>query len=415
VRHDGSRSIVTFTRLSPWSAATQTMTPRTPTPTVKIPISLIRGGTFYRVQEKARLIHPRAWNLRLRIPLAIGVAWAPLLVLAAMHGGLADVRPLLLDYRVHARVFIAIPLLLLAQVTMETRFRAMSQQFLDENIVRLEDLSRFRAIMQKMRRLRDAHTPELIVVLIVYAQAMEFIASGRLRLASWAIDAGSSALTPAGYYSILVTQAIFMALLLIAFWKWAIWVYVLWRISRLDLRLDATNGDLNGGLGFLGEVPRAFVPLVLAVSTVIATNFRWQVLLGLQTLDTLTLPAAVLAVLMLLIFFLPLALFTPALLAEKRDGTIRYGALQHLLSLQFRQKWVQHRTEHLDELVGSPDVSSLADASAAFKNVEQMAVYPFRKGAVVSFLAALALPSLAVVTTRIPLKQILSQLLEAIR
>jgi hypothetical protein len=391
------------------------MTPHAATPALKIPISLFRGGAFYRVQEKARLIHPRAWNLRLRIPLAVGVAWVPLLLLAGMHGGLADVSPLLLDLRVYARVFIAMPLLLLAQITMETRFRAMSQQFLDENIVRVEDLSQFRAIMQKTRRLRDAHLPELIIVLIVYAQAAEFIASGRLRVAAWAVDAASSALTPAGYYSLFVTQALFTALLLIALWKWAIWVYVLWRISRLDLRLDATNGDLNGGLGFLGEVPRAFVPLVLAVSTVIASNWRTQVLLGVQTLDGLKLPAAVFAVLILLIFFLPLALFTPALLKEKRESTLRYGALQHLLSLQFREKWVQHRNEHLGELVGSPDVSSLADASAAFKNVEQMAVYPFRRGAVVSLLVALALPSLAVITTQIPIKQILSQLLEAIR
>jgi hypothetical protein len=290
----------------------------------------------------------------------------------------------------------------------------MSQQFLDENIVRVDELPRFRAIMQKTRRLRDARLPELIVVLIVYAQAAEVIASARLRFASWAIDSATSALTPAGYYSIFVTQALFMALLLIALWKWAIWIYVLWRISRLNLRLDATNGDLNGGLGFLGEVPRAFVPLVLAVSIVIATNWRSQVLLGLQTLDTLKLPAAAFAVLILLIFFLPLALFTPPLLKEKRESTLRYGALQHLLSLQFRQKWLQHRTEHLDELVGSPDVSSLADASAAFKNVEQMAVYPFRRGAVVSFLIAMALPSLVVLTTKMPLKAILGQVLEAI-
>jgi hypothetical protein len=384
------------------------------TPTVKIPISLFRGGTFYRVQEKARLIHPRAWNLQRRIPLAIAIGWLPLVGLAAVHGGLTDVGALLLDYRVYARVFVAMPLLLIAQVTMETQFRAMAQQFLDANIVRLEDLSRFRAIMQKTRRLRDAWLPELILVLAVYAQVLDVLTSGRLRLALWATDAVSGSLTPAGYYSVLVTQVLFLGLLTIAFWKWAIWVFVLWRLSRLRLHLDATNGDLNGGLGFLGELPRAFVPVVLALSTVVAVNWRSQVVAGLQTLDTLKLPAVVFMVVVVLIFFLPLALFTPALLREKREGTVRYGALQHLLSLQFRQKWVLHRNEHIDELVGSPDVSSLADASSAFKNVEQMTVFPFRKGAIVAFLAALALPSLVVLTTKMPLKEILGQVLEAI-
>jgi hypothetical protein len=382
--------------------------------TVKFPLSLIRGGAFYRVQEKARLIHPRAWDLQLRIPLAIAIAWLPLVLLAAMHGGLADARALVLDYRVYARVFIATPLLLLAQVTMEIQFRVMAQHFLDANIVRLEDLSRFRAIMQRTRRIRDARLPELMVVVLVYAQALSFGASDRLRLASWAVDAVSGAVTPAGYYSLLIAQALFMGLLLIALWKWAIWVYVLWRISRLNLQLDATNGDRCGGLGFLGEIPRALVPFVLALSTVTAVNWRSQVLAGQQTLDAVKLPASAFAVLVVLVFFLPLALFTPALLREKRDGTLKYGALQHLLSLQFQRKWVQHRNEHLDELIGNPDVSSLADASSSFQNVAQMVVYPFRKGAVVAFLAALALPSIVVITTQMPLAQVLSQVFEAI-
>jgi hypothetical protein len=40
-------------------------------------------------------------------------------------------------------------MLLLAQVTMETRFRDMAQHFLDANIVRIDELSRYRHIMQK--------------------------------------------------------------------------------------------------------------------------------------------------------------------------------------------------------------------------------------------------------------------------
>jgi hypothetical protein len=382
--------------------------------TVKLPISLIRGGAFYRVQEKARLIRPRAWDLQRRLPLALGVAWIPLLVLAAVHGGFEPLRSLLTDYRIHARVFIGIPLLLVGQIAMETRFREMAQHFLDANIVRIADLSRFREIMQKTRRLRDAKLPELIVMLLVYAQAAYFLQAGRLRSTVWAVDAASNSLTPAGYYSVLVTQALFLGLLLIALWKWAIWIYVLWRISRLNLRLDATNGDLTGGLGFLGEVPRAFVLVVTAISTVVAANWRSQVLVGGQTLASLQLPAAVLAVMTALLFFLPLALFTPALLREKRESTLKYGSIQHLLSLQFREKWLAHRNEHIEELLGTPDVSSLADASGGFKNVEQMAVYPFRKGAAVAFLVALIVPTIPVVTTQIPLKEIMGQLLEAI-
>jgi hypothetical protein len=247
------------------------------------------------------------------------------------------------------------------------------------------------------------------------SQSFYILRSGRLRFASWAIDAGSQTLTPAGYYSMLVPQTLFLGLLAIAFWKWAIWVFVLHRLSRLNLQLDATNGDLTSGLGFLGELPRAFVPVVLAVSSVVGAAWRSSVLNGHATLDDLRWPVVVFAVMLVVVFFLPLAFFTPPLGREKRAGTLKYGALQHRLSLEFRQKWAGHRHQDAREFLGNPDVSSLADTSSAFKNVEQMVTYPFRKGAIAAFVVALALPLLPVLTTQIPFRDVMKMLFDAIR
>src|SRR5262245_51672636 len=149
-----------------------------------LPISLIRGGSFYRVQEKARLVQAHSWTLHKRVPFAVAVAWLPMVILAFAHGGWDDLRPLLTDYRVYARVFIAIPLLLLAQVTMDVRFREVGQHFLDANIIRIQDLHRFREIVQKTRRLRDAVLPEVIVIVLVYLQVAYFLQSNRLRYAA---------------------------------------------------------------------------------------------------------------------------------------------------------------------------------------------------------------------------------------
>jgi hypothetical protein len=38
--------------------------------------------------------------LRRRLPLALAIAWLPLPILAATHGGFDDLRALLIDYRV---------------------------------------------------------------------------------------------------------------------------------------------------------------------------------------------------------------------------------------------------------------------------------------------------------------------------
>lgn len=141
----------------------------------------MRGGTIYWIQEKALLIRPSQWNLERRLPFAIAIAWLPLLALALMHG---DLRALLSDYRVYARIFIAIPVLMLGQITMDTHFREMSQHFLDANLVRIDDLPLFRRVMEKARRLRDAKWPEILIIVAVYLQIAYFLQSGKLHYAS---------------------------------------------------------------------------------------------------------------------------------------------------------------------------------------------------------------------------------------
>ncbi len=379
------------------------------------PISLIRGGSFYWVQEKTHLIHPNQWNLSRRVFLAMGFSWLPLVVLTAMHGGIGpggDLWALLRDYRVYSRVFMAIPLLFLGQIVMETHFREMAQHVLDANLVRVDDLPLFRRIMEKALRLRDAKLPEILAVVAVFLQIGYLLQSGRHHYASWVAEAGSNTPTPAGYYSLFVAHALFLGLLALALWKWVIWIVVLWGLSRIDLQLDSTDGDLRAGLGFLGEVPKAFVPFVLATSCVIGATWRSQVLAGNAPLGSLKLPAGLFAVLILLIFLLPLLLFTPKLIQEKKEGNLRYGSLRHLHSLQFRQKWIDDRNRQVEGLLGTPDVSSLADISASFKNVDDMAVYPFGKSAAIALLAALALPLIPALTATIPLKEVLKTLLE---
>jgi hypothetical protein len=379
----------------------------------EIPISLIRGGTFYWAQEKFGLIRPNQWNLGKRVLLAVTVAWIPLVVLTAMHGG-DYLQALLTDYRVYARAFIAIPLLLIAQVGMERRFREMGRYFLDANLVRAVDLGHFRAIMAKARRLRDAKLPELIVVVAVYLQVGYFLESGKLSNSDWAVGVGGSGLTPAGYYSVLVTQVLFMGLLGLVLWKWLIWILVMRDLSKMDLQLDPTDGDLCAGLGFLGQTPKAFTPVLLAISVVIGAAWRHEVLANQVALKSLTMPAGLLDVVVAVIFVAPLALFTPLLLKVKRQGLNQYGTLQHLHSLQFRKKWVEERNEHVAELLGNPDFSSLADISASFKNVQEMKAFPFSKSVVVGLVLALAIPLLPVVTTQIPLKELLKGLLKAL-
>ncbi|HWB30385.1 MAG TPA: hypothetical protein VG736_07780 [Vicinamibacterales bacterium] len=376
-------------------------------------MSLIRGGSLYWIQEKAGLIRPQTWDLHRRLPFVVAIAWLPLPILAALHGGWPDVRAVLADYRVWARVFIAVPLLLVGQIVMDIRFRDMALHFADANLVGRDALDRFVAIMRRARRLRDAKLPELIIAIAVYAEAGYLSMSKAWVLTSWSIDAGSGALTPAGSFSLLVTQPLFLVLLSVTAWKWAIWAHVLAQISRLPLRLDATNGDCAGGLGFLADLPAAVVPAIAASSVVIGANWRVQVLAGRASVDVLMWPAIAFAVINVAVCMLPLAVFVPQLVRERRYGMRVYGALQHLHSLQFREKWTSDPAAQVDALLGTPDVSSLADISSSFKNVDGMTVYPCRRRTLVALLVAATLPLLPVLTTTVPLAEIVKTLFAA--
>jgi hypothetical protein len=78
-------------------------------------VSLVLGGPFYRIQQALGLIRPNHWNLGLRITLLIAVGWLPLFLITALTnpGGLLS---LLKDYRVHSRLLIAIPVLLVGEL-----------------------------------------------------------------------------------------------------------------------------------------------------------------------------------------------------------------------------------------------------------------------------------------------------------
>ena len=68
----------------------------------------------------------------------------------------------------------------------------------------------------------------------------------------------------------------------------------------------------------------------------------------------------------------------------------------------------------MEELLGTSDISSLADISSGFKNVEEMSVFAFRKGAAIALMVALAVPMIPAITSKIPFKELLKSLLEAL-
>jgi len=374
-----------------------------------------RGGPFYRVQQAARLIRPNEWNLGRRLTFAIALGWLPLLLITAIFNADA-LLSLLKDYRVHSRMLIAVPVLLLGQLLLESRIRMVVAHITEADLLETPDLARLDDMIATLLRLRDARLPELAVLLalIVHsATSYKVLVDATPWLARGA--APDLHLTAAGWYGVVVSATIFQFLLGLSLWKWLLWTLFAFKLSRLNMKLVATHPDKHGGLGFLGLTPVAFAPVVFAATTVIGATWRHEILNYGATLMSFKLPAIALVVIIALVALGPLAFFVPRLAALRRQGIVEYGILGQMQSSDFHKKWIRHRSGHEAEFLTADESSTLADFGQSYERIEQMRPFPADRGDLVALAVSVVLPMLPVILAVVPLAVVLKSLLKALR
>lgn len=377
--------------------------------------SLVRGGPFYRAQQATRLIRPDQWNLARRVTAAVAIGWLPPLLITAVFnlGGLAS---FLRDYRVHSRMLIAVPVLLFGQVLMESRFQIVVGHFTAAGLLDAPDIARMRDTINRVVRLGDSFLPELaiLVILIVHTATSE---RGLVDATPWLAYGTGDALrlTAAGWYVVLVSVSIFQFLLGLSLWKWLLWTFFAFKLSRLNLRLVPTHPDEHGGLGFLGMTPIAFAPIVFAANSVIGATWQHEILARHANLMTYKLPGIVLLVLIAMVALGPLAFFVPRLGALRRQGMLEYGILGQIHSREFHEKWILSRAGHEAEFLTAPESSRLSDFGQAYGRLQQLKPFPADAQTLVTLGLSAAVPMLPVLLTAIPLMVILKALLEALR
>lgn len=378
-------------------------------------VSLIRGGPFYRVQRATRLIASDRWNLGERVTLAIAIGWLPLLLMTGLFHP-HSIRSLLSDYRVNARMLIAVPILLVGQVVMETRFRMIVQHLRQAGLLDAKGLQQMDGIIGNLRRWRDSLWPELLIIIVVYLSVAAVFSAHVHENRPWALSGdGVAHVLPAGLYYAFVSQLVYQFLVGLSLWKWLLWCYFLFRLAKLNLLLVPTHPDGHAGIGFLGLSPMGIAPVTLATATAIGANWRYDILTQGAHLASFKLPAAVFLALVIVVAIGPLGLFVPKLAAVRRQGILQYGILGQLHSMDFHQKWIVHRAGHEEEFLSAPEVSTLTDYGASYESIEKMQPFPVDKGAFLALALSVALPMFPTVLAEIPLAQVLKGLLEAVK
>jgi len=378
-------------------------------------LSLIRGGPFYRAQEATRLIRPNQWNHVRRVTFAIALGWLPLVLITALFnpGGLVS---LVKDYRVHSRLLVAVPVLLVGQLWVESRFRMVVEHITAAGLLGGLDRARMDDTIAMLRRLRDSVIPELAILFLLVVHDVTSYTTLIHPPPCLAHGAGSDLhLTAAGWYAVLVSATMFQFLLGLGLWKWLLWAVFAFKLSRLNLKLVPTHADGHGGLGFLGLTPIAFTPIAFAASTAIAATWRQEMIHGGANLMSFKEPAIVLAVIIALVALGPLAFFVPRLMALRRQGILDYGILGQIDSAAFHEKWIHRRAGHEAEFLGATENITLNNFGQTYLKIGQLKPFPADKGALITLAVSVAIPMLPMILAVVPLATVLKALLKALR
>lgn len=362
------------------------------------------------LQSRFGLVTRDSPNIRRRALLAALLAWAPLVLLAIVQSAVARldvITPLLTEVAVHARYLIAVPLLVLAEEVCAPHLNAIIHRFTASGIVGEHERNRLDEAIASTRRLLKSNTAELLVPLLAYLVAFGAIASQSLdQLPAWASPvSGMPRLSLAGWWHMLVSLPLLLVLILGWLWRLTLWARLLWRVSRLDLRLVASHPDHCAGLSFVGHSLRAFAIVALALSTIAAGRSAHLVMDGGGLPTPYIFFNVGLLVVLAAIVAAPVLVFMAPLMRTWRHGSFAYGTLADRAGQAFEHRWLDRR-EADKGAFERPDFSATADLYAVVSNVAAIRFIPIDLKDLIALVGAMLLPFVPVVLIAFPLETI---------
>src|SRR4030095_8155283 len=102
--------------------------------------------------------------------------------------------------------------------------------------------------------------------------------------------------------------------------RFFLWFWLLFRISRLNLNLVPIHADRTGGLGFLGVSTNAFAPILVAQGVVLAGVGARQIFFAGRTLPEFKVGIVGFVGFFVVVTLVPLVVFAPRLAEARRRG-----------------------------------------------------------------------------------------------
>jgi hypothetical protein len=383
------------------------------------PFLLMEGGPSYHLQQRAGLGRGKAKTTTKIAAVLPIITWLPLLILTMINGtavGNTVELPFLKDFGAYARLFLAIPLFLMAENLIGPLIAETAEHFITSGVVGENEYPVFDRAIEDGLRLRDSVLAEILMVLLAYAFAIMFFFTRAAHVSTWYATRADNGVTPtlAGWWLVLFCMPLLQFLLLRWIWRIFLWFRFLHRISKLHLNLYPTHPDQAAGLGFVGEAQRFFSILLFSYSVGVAGVMANEILYDHIPLKHYGPIIGAYVLLALIIILGPLVVFSGRLLKIKRHGLHDYGTLATSYTGAFQKKWIDGVSPDSEPLLGTADIQSLADLGNSYTFVERMNAIPVNPRTPLILAIAALLPLAPLLLTVMPAKEIVKLLFKMV-
>lgn len=368
--------------------------------------SLTRGGPFHTVIGR-RPFHDA--NGRPRWSMIALAAWLPFAAATLVDALFGEHSQLWRDFTVHVRLLVAIPLLILAERVVDARATETVRVLRLERIVEPEKLERFVTHALKMR---DAWYVEVALAAIALVGGVYTVwmrgESGPL-----ALPRHPYGLSLANLWYGVISLPLLQFLGARWLWRWSIWSYVLIRLSRLPLAVNAVHPDRAGGLKILAAPIDGFALFAAAQACLLSAATIVRVVEHGAKLQTYIPVFGAFLVGAIIVGCGPLLAFSGQLYRARCRDVVAYHAVAHDLVRAFRRKWMAKPASHPEPQIGMLEenaFSALIDMDSSFEVTQSTRTWLLCKGPVRSVLLGVVTPMLPAVLAAVPLVELVRKL-----
>lgn len=374
--------------------------------------SIVLGGPFHAILRGLGLVgNDGLPTVSATIALVV-LAWLPPALLAVAQSIVdSDYAGwgFFTDWTVLTRYLVAIWAMTATERYADARIVMLIRHFREARLLSIESLPAFSAAVTRADRRSSSNFAEITIIIaaLVWSSfSATYVIETAVSNWSGTLVAGEPALSWAGQFTRFVSTPLFLFLVLRWFWRFIVWALLLFSISRLVLHLSPLHPDRAAGLGFLAIYPSIFSGYIFSLGCVVAAAAVTELSLVQHSLTQMWFLVAGWIVMNLILFLGPLFVFSVPLYHARERALLEYGRLTNQHHLAFHHRWIRGRADG-EELLGSPDPSSVSDLNASVQMVHDMRTIPVDRAAIIQLVAAAGIPMLAVVVTKLPLSDLL--------